>query len=176
MKIVSFAWTMQALLDGSKTATRRFWKDSYAALFHAGDLVAAWDKSPRAHGKRVATIQLTRDPYKQSLQDMTHEDFVAEGGAWRGPNGERLWFDLAEYQEMMLAQGKGNVPWVVEFADRRPRHGVFLRLEHYKALKKRARVSEKTVSALVHEIIDDWLEIQMELDVDEQMRKHERRA
>jgi len=112
MRIVSFAWTTEALLAGLKTVTRRFWKDSHARRFHKGDLVQAWNKSPwctRWEGPRprkVATIHLTADPFKQSLYLITDEDERKEGG---------LWGSAKAFREMMLAQGKGHVPYVVEF-------------------------------------------------------------
>lgn len=53
MMIISFAMTVNAFLSGSKTVTRRFWKDKYAAKFHAGDIVDAYSKSPRNGGKKI---------------------------------------------------------------------------------------------------------------------------
>ncbi|MBW2053822.1 MAG: ASCH domain-containing protein [Deltaproteobacteria bacterium] len=46
MKIVSFAWTTEALLAGRKTVTRRCWNERYAGRFKSGDLVQAYDRNP----------------------------------------------------------------------------------------------------------------------------------
>ena len=82
MMIVSFAWTTAALVCGDKTVTRRYWTRRYAQRFHAGDLVQAYDRQPRYRGRRVALIRLTREPYTQSLDDLTDEDERKEGGLW----------------------------------------------------------------------------------------------
>lgn len=82
MKTISFAWTSGVLLEGRKTVTRRFWSGEYAKRFKKGDLVAAYDKSPKFGGKQIATIKLTRNPYKESLSKMTDEEEKAEGGLW----------------------------------------------------------------------------------------------
>lgn len=106
MKNISFAWTTDALLKGRKTVTRRFWDDRYARQFHAGDQVAAYNKSPRSGGRQVATIRITREPYKQSLYDVTDRDEQLEGG---------LWGSGYEYREAMIEQGRGEMVWVIEF-------------------------------------------------------------
>ena len=79
---MSFAWTTPALLAGAKTVTRRDWKPKYARWFQRGELVAAFDRSPRYGGKRVATIRLTCDPYVENTADAPDSDFEAEGLAW----------------------------------------------------------------------------------------------
>jgi len=103
MKIISFAWTTEALLAGKKTVTRRDWNDKYAASFRNGDIVAAWDQNPRYGGKKIAEIKLTRDPYKQWLHEVTDEDEIKEGG---------LWGDRYKY---MAAMGEDREMWVIEF-------------------------------------------------------------
>lgn len=108
MKIISFAWTTKALLEGKKTQTRRFWNDKYAKTFRAGQLIQAYDKNPRAGGKPVAIIRLTCDAWKQKLQDLTHRQFLAEGGFMYWKHGH-------EFIDMMLSQGKGDKVWVLEF-------------------------------------------------------------
>lgn len=92
---------------GLKTVTRRDWDDKYAARFKAGMLVDAYDKSPRRHGKKVATIRITRDPYKQELCNMPDDHFEREGGLMLWPHG---------ITEFMLTMGPGDkVYWVIEF-------------------------------------------------------------
>lgn len=87
MRIISFAWTTSALLSGAKTCTRRAWPPTYAACFHKGDLVAAYDRSPRYRGKQVAVIRLTENPYRQNTADAPDTDFEAEGLAWMEEQG-----------------------------------------------------------------------------------------
>jgi hypothetical protein len=106
--IISFNWTVGAFLQGKKTVTRRFWKSKYAAKFHEGDIVDAYDKSPRNGGKKIGHIRLTKDPYKQPLENMTEEDFQREGGTM-------YWEDKKNYIVMMRRVGNGEVPWVIEF-------------------------------------------------------------
>jgi len=100
---ISFAWTMEALLAGLKTATRRDWTNSHAAKFHEGDLVDAYDRNPRIGGKKGAVVRLTVTPFRQWLHDVTDEDEVKEG---------HLWGSGAAYREAM---GIDRPLWVVEF-------------------------------------------------------------
>ena len=79
MKEISFYWVLTAFLAGVKTVTRRDWNDNYAKTFKKGDLVAAFNKQRRFGGKRIATIELTKDPFKQSTAELTDEDWFAEG-------------------------------------------------------------------------------------------------
>lgn len=90
MRIISFAWTTPALLAGEKTCTRRDWSDDYAKSFHEGNLVAAYDRSPRVGGKQVATIQLTRDPFKQFTASIADSDWYAEGFEYLTKIGVRV--------------------------------------------------------------------------------------
>lgn len=82
MRIISFAWTAPALLAGRKSCTRRAWNDAYARTFHAGDLVLAYDRSPRVGGRRIATLQLTQVPVKEFIGLAPDADYEAEGFAW----------------------------------------------------------------------------------------------
>ncbi len=111
--IISFAWTTPALLAGAKTMTRRDWTDAHAAKFHAGDLVDAYDKSPRAHGHKVATIRLTRDPYLERVRgSLTPEVQRREGFDWLHAHGH------AETVERILRSWDLDPElreWVVEF-------------------------------------------------------------
>ena len=102
MKRISFAWTTADLVLGQKTATRRCWDDRHAGRFRAGDEVLAYERSPRAGGKPIAVIRLTRDPYRQPLSAMTEADLAREG---------TLWSSVAEFcQGFPCAE-----PWVIEF-------------------------------------------------------------
>ena len=103
MKIISFAWTTSALLEGKKTVTRRDWNDRYAKSFKEGEIVAAYNKNPRAGGKKIGEVRLTKAPYKQWLHEVTDEDEKKEG---------RVWGSGKAYQDAM---GKDRELWVIEF-------------------------------------------------------------
>jgi len=86
--LISFAWTTEALVEGRKTCTRRQWSERYfqqwVKAWREGRVVHdAWDRLPRAHGKKVGQIRLTCEPYRQKLLDMPVEDLEAEGGYWK---------------------------------------------------------------------------------------------
>jgi hypothetical protein len=77
MKIISFAWTTDALISGQKTVTRRDWNHDYARSF-TDPLVQAYDKSPRSGGKCVAILRLKsiRHEFDAEAPD---DDYEAEG-------------------------------------------------------------------------------------------------
>ena len=104
MKIISFAWTTEALLKGKKTATRRLWKNSYAQMFKLGDICQAYDHNPRCGGRRIGLIKLTCYPFKQRLSKMTMRDIKEEGGLWKS---------VKEFQDMM--GGPLLEVWVLKF-------------------------------------------------------------
>ena len=90
MKIISFAWTTPALLAGRKTVTRREWSNDYARRFRAGDLVAAYNRNPRHGGRQIATIRLTREPYRESTRSAPEEDYEGEGFAFLQDDGVKV--------------------------------------------------------------------------------------
>lgn len=78
--IISFGWTTPALLAGVKTVTRRDWSEKHAAHFKAGQIVDAWNTSPRnvrGNPHKIATIRITQDPYLSS--NFPSEDWDREG-------------------------------------------------------------------------------------------------
>lgn len=77
--IIAFDWTSRALVAGHKWVTRREWATSHRERFTAYQQVDAWDKSPRAHGQRIATIELIESPMLQTTNLMTDDDYAAEG-------------------------------------------------------------------------------------------------
>lgn len=86
--IISFAWTTPALLSGHKTMTRRDWTHAHATRFTVGQLVDAWDRSPRTGtGRKVATIRITREPRRESTSTIRREDFRREGFTWLQDHG-----------------------------------------------------------------------------------------
>jgi len=112
LRIISFAWTTPALIALEKTVTRREWDDDYAKRFRRGDYVQAYDRSPRYKGKQVATIQLTRDPYKEwsNLCSDWHEEgfeYLSKIGAKLNGRTPRDVFEDWKINPVML--------WVVRF-------------------------------------------------------------
>ena len=96
--IISFAWTIEPLLAGLKTCTRRRWSDAYFARWvkawrEGRHVHQAWDKSPRFGGQRRAWIRLTCEPYRELLADMPESDLVAEGGLWDSKDEFKVLFD-----------------------------------------------------------------------------------
>lgn len=109
--IISFAWTVGPLVAGLKTRTSRDWSERHMAAWQRawdeGRLVhQAWDKSPRAGGKRRGYIRLTKRPRWERLGDMTNADLEAEGG---------LWATREEFVELMGgdAEKRMAVVWLV---------------------------------------------------------------
>jgi hypothetical protein len=85
--ILSFAWTLEPLMAGRKTCTRRHWSQrTMAAWQKAWDegrrRHQAWDKLAYRGGHRRGFIDLTCRPYWEPLRDMPEEDLEAEGGLW----------------------------------------------------------------------------------------------
>lgn len=111
--IISFAWTTPALLAGVKTMTRRDWDPGYARRFKSGMLVDAYDRSPRARGKKVATIRITRDPYLELVRDsLTPEVYEREGFNWLYLHGHKATVDrIVEAWET----DPDLKEWVIEF-------------------------------------------------------------
>lgn len=93
MKIISFAWTTPALLAGRKTVTRRDWSPEYARRFSAGELVQAYDRSPRLKGKCVATIRIVSVTWEPD-SDAPDSDYEAEGFGWMVEQQEATLDDL----------------------------------------------------------------------------------
>ena len=114
MRIISFAWTTPALLAGRKTVTRREWDDSYASRFGEGEPVAVYDRSPRYGGKQVATIQLTRVPYRESTRDAPDSDYEAEGFAYLDSIGAKV-DGLAPWTLWQTWKLEPRTLWVVRF-------------------------------------------------------------
>lgn len=96
-----------------KTRTRREWDDDYAKRFKIGDIVQAWDKLPRAHGKKVAEIKIT-EIKKEDISFATTEDFEKEGFKFMEEKGLKIWDkDPANaFNEWVEAGGEY---WVIDF-------------------------------------------------------------
>jgi len=138
MKIMSFAWTTEALLASAKTETRRDWKNGYAHKFHRGDLVAAYNRNPKFRGEQVATILLIEDPVRESLLDpLPAGAWEAEGIPWLLAHGIRRNKSLPTTEEEFRAWCREAQPWIVRFKlvekvkatdEKEEKHGHQLRL------------------------------------------------
>jgi hypothetical protein len=114
MRIISFSWATPALLTQHKTVTRRDWSDNYAKQFKKGDIVQAWDKSPRYGGKHVADIKLTCDPYRADTCDVPATDWQEEGFQYLTQIGAKV----NKQTPINVWQGWVECPenlWVVRF-------------------------------------------------------------
>ena len=114
MRIISFAWTTPALLAGVKVVTRRDWSEHYARSFKAGELVQAWDKLPRAGGKRVGTIRLTHAPIQENVRAAPRWAFKEEGLAWMAAHDLRLQ-GLTPEAFWLRWREENPLLWVVRF-------------------------------------------------------------
>jgi hypothetical protein len=115
MMIISFARTTAAVEAREKSVTRREWTDRHAAMFKVGDLVQAWDKSPRAGGKRIGTIKITSIG-KEPTRFIPDSDWEAEGFAYMTKHGLNLSADLS--CEELWRQWRADplkVTWVIRF-------------------------------------------------------------
>jgi len=81
--ILSFAWTTPALVLGQKDTTRRDWAPRTIAaarkVMNAGETVAAWSKSPRFGGIKVADIRLTEIIEDEDSRTMSDDEWEREG-------------------------------------------------------------------------------------------------
>ena len=121
-RIISFAYTTPALLAGVKTVTRREWAAKYANSFRAGELITAYDKSPRVHGKPVAKIRLTAAPTLQPDSSAPDSDYEAEGFGWLERNPQHLpaggnvaWMETVSRETFDRWRDSGGQHWVVRF-------------------------------------------------------------
>ena len=119
MRIIAFAYTTPALVAGAKSVTRRFWREAHAQHFHKGDLVQAYDRSPRAGGKPVAVIRLTEEPRLEWNQDAPDSDWEAEGYQYLYEHPEHI--EVPFTRETVSREGfdewreSGRQSWVVRF-------------------------------------------------------------
>lgn len=102
---VSFAMTSEAFADGTKTETRRFWKESHAAKFKPGTVFMGITKDFRAGGERMHAARVVFCA-PERLGDMSEDSYIREGG-------NRYWPDRKAYIEAM--GGPDRMPYVLRF-------------------------------------------------------------
>lgn len=109
---ISFAMTVEAFTDCTKTETRRFWTVSHAKKFKPGTLFMGITKDFRAGGQRIHPAKVVFC-HKERLGDMTEESFLREGGT-------RYWSSREDY---IQAMGGDNLePFVIRFEHLSAKH------------------------------------------------------
>jgi hypothetical protein len=112
------------MLSGHKTCTRRYWDKNYATRFSEGDLIAAYNRSPRARGVEVATLVLTETPRRECLRDMPDEDYAEEGFEWMAAHpisvpktldGAPFDHDSLGLESFRRWQSSDDAMWVIRF-------------------------------------------------------------
>lgn len=123
MPLISFSWTSPPLIAGRKTMTWRDWDDTYARQFKPGQLVAAYNRSPRNHGVMVATIRIT-SVEKIPISHLTDEDYELEGLAYLHEHpeqcpktlfGQKFMPWMVTREAFDLRRQSGEVGWCVRF-------------------------------------------------------------
>lgn len=121
MKNISFAYTTPALLAGHKTVTRRDWDPSYANRFERGELVNAYNRSPRHHGEKVATLRIVSVTYEPNALAPA-SDYEAEGFAFLAAHPELLpktnrlaYLDGLSRERFDYWRAGGGSMWVCRF-------------------------------------------------------------
>lgn len=125
MRIISFAYTTPALLAGVKTVTRREWSADYAKSFaKSREIIAAYDRSPRFGGRKVAEIRLGGLPSLESTAEMPDEDYFLGGFHFLYTHPDcmprTLWGKPASRDDFSLAgfnrwRARDELMWVVRF-------------------------------------------------------------
>jgi hypothetical protein len=107
---ISFALTTKEFCSGTKTETRRDWKDRTLKMWQK-----AWDEGRHIHhatdkllhhgGKVIGEFNLTARPKRESLKTMTEASLKAEGG---------MCATLSEYYEL-IGQPQEKIMSVIRF-------------------------------------------------------------
>jgi hypothetical protein len=106
---ISFSKTINELVSGKKTQTRRAWQEDYAKnfirYFEEGVKIPALNKGRHRGGGELGYIRLTQRPYQQYLSEMTPTDLQEEGGM------------VSTSQEFIdnFFDGKNQLVWVLHF-------------------------------------------------------------
>ncbi len=106
---ISFSRTVNELVSGNKTQTRRAWQDDYAKnfirYFDESIAIPALNKGRHRGGHGLGFIKLTQRPYQQYLSKMSPIDLQEEGGM------------VATAQEFIdtFFEGQDKLVWVLHF-------------------------------------------------------------
>lgn len=93
MKIIAYQHTALQCLLGDKTVTRRIWNVKYARQFKAGEIVQAWDRSPRVHGQKFGEQRLLSLCYESIGRLEEDSQYARDELAKEGyPGVDAKWF------------------------------------------------------------------------------------
>ena len=96
MPMLSFSWTLPAVLHRRKTCTRRKFSTYYLTTFKSGREFCITDKRLEYGGQVMGIGQMLRDAYPEPLSRIPDSDYEAEG------------FDFfEEHPELLTGQFKG---------------------------------------------------------------------
>lgn len=113
---LSFSMTIEELLSGKKTQTRRMWNEGYAShfirYFEEKIAIPALNKGRYRGGHELGHIRLTQRPYQQLLSEMTTQDLLEEGGM------------VETTQEFIdrFFEEQDKLVWVLHFEFQRPKN------------------------------------------------------
>jgi hypothetical protein len=106
---ISFSRTIDELISGKKTQTRRAWQIDYAKnfirYFDENIAIPALNKGRHRGGHELGFIKLTQRPYQQYLSEMSLTDLQAEGG---------MVSTAQEFIETYF-EGQDKLVWVLHF-------------------------------------------------------------
>ena len=106
---ISFSKTINELISGKKTQTRRAWQDDYAKsfirYFDENIAIPALDKGRHRGGRELGFIKLTQRPYQQYLSEMSATDLQEEGGM----------VETAQEFIDTFFEGQDKLVWVLHF-------------------------------------------------------------
>jgi hypothetical protein len=106
---ISFSKTIDELVSGKKTQTRRAWQEDYAKnfirYFEEGIAIPALNKGRHRGGHELGHIRLTQRPYQQYLSEMSPIDLQEEGGMVSTPQ---------EFIDSFF-EGQDKSVWVLHF-------------------------------------------------------------
>jgi hypothetical protein len=106
---ISFSRTIDELISGKKTQTRRAWQDDYAKnfirYFDENIAIPVLDQGRHRGGQELGFIRLTQRPYQQYLSEMSALDLEQECGM------------VATVQEFIdtFFEGQDKLVWVLHF-------------------------------------------------------------
>jgi hypothetical protein len=115
MRIISFAWTTPAVVMKVKSVTRRTWDSKYAKTFYKGEVLQAWDKSPRYGGKKFGEIQLVEQPYQQNMINAPDSDYILEGFEFMAANNIKCGKFIPTPAYWRAWKASREIVWVVRF-------------------------------------------------------------
>ncbi len=140
---ISFSRTINELISGNKTQTRRAWQDDYAKnfirYFDENIAIPALDKGRHRGGHELGFIKLTKRPYQQYLSEMSATDLQEEGGM------------VSTVQEFIdtFFEGQDKLVWVLHFEFMSTPNTEAL-IEENQRLREQLAEAEAAIQAIVN--------------------------